>query len=313
MIPRDLNRGASSAHRVRSRMFLVTGAGFYQRARHFREPASRPTAPKTLNIHAGSLEQQEQLLGQLLRFDEAGVAAEFHEATNLLPLGFFDHDARGVVFFRKLDRSIRHRTAAQIGGAKIVADARDQGAKLRAWIARMGAHDLFVPGNGIGVERTQIFGHQQVLRFEVPVQRHLVGLRGGGDFIHADSADSPGVKQIACRFQNTFTRRSLGLFRRRCRFSQNLPLGRLTRYLPVSNILNVTNQYHDKERMSRVLFFEGKPEGPVMVERSSLPPYAAVLEAKILILARKMRVKGRPAKGLSRAQTDLTQKTASAV
>ena len=50
-----------------------------------------------------------------------------------------------------------------------------------------------------------------------------------------------------------------------------------------------------------------------MVERSSLPPYAAVLEAKILILARKMRMKGYPAKGRSRAHIDLSQKTASAV
>jgi hypothetical protein len=65
--------------------------------------------------------------------------------------------------------------------------------------------------------------------------------------------------------------------------------------------------------MSRVLFFEGKPEGLAMVERSSLPPYAAVLEAKILILARKTRMKGRQVKGHSHAQIDQNETAVFAV
>src|SRR5258708_7902094 len=119
------------AHDTGSRVFFVSRAGFYQRARHFGEPASRTTASQALNIDAGALAQQEQLLRQLLRFDESGIAAKLRKAFALLLLGFFDDDASGVVFFRKFDRGIRHRTAAKIRLAQAVSNNSDQGAKLR--------------------------------------------------------------------------------------------------------------------------------------------------------------------------------------
>jgi len=249
---------ASRALSERSGMFLVAGAGSDQRACHLGKPASGTTTSQALNVDARSFEQQEQFLRQSFRFHKSGVAAEFRQTLSLLVLGCFDDDARGMVFFRKFDCGIRHRTAAKIRIAKVVSDASDQCAKLRIRVPGVGTNDFLVAGNCISVQRTKIFRHEQILRFEVAVQRHLVGLRGGGDLIDADGADSSTIKEITSRFENAFARRCFGFFCRLRGLLQNLPLGRLTRYLPVSNILNVTNQYHDKERMSRVLFFEGK-------------------------------------------------------
>ncbi len=240
------------------RGFFVTGTGFYQGACHVGEPASRTAASQALNVDTGSFKQKEQLLRQSLRFHESGVSAELRKALSLLLLGFFDDDASGMAFFRKFDRGIRHRTAAKIRITQIVSDPRDQCAKLCIRIPGMSTHDFFVSGDRIGVQGTEIFRHQQILRFEMAVQRHLVGLRSSGDLIDTDGADSPAIKQVTGCFENPFARRCLGLFCRLRGLLQNLPLGRLTRYLPVSNITNVTNQYHDRKRMSRVLFFEGK-------------------------------------------------------
>ena len=261
-------------------MILVSCAGFYQRACHFCEAASGTTASQALNVDAGSLEQQEQLLRQLLRFDESGGAAELRKALTLLLLGFFDDDACGMVFFWKFDRSIGHRTAAQIRVAQSVSNAGDQGAKLRIRIAWMGTPDFFVSGNGMGVQRPQVLRDQQILRFEMAVQRHLVGLCGSGDFIDAHGTDSTAIEEVTSRFKNAFARRRFGLPLRLRGLLQNFPLGSLTRYLPVSNVSIVTDQYHIGDEMSRVLFLEGKPEGFVMVKHALSTARAAVPEAK---------------------------------
>src|SRR5258705_8232343 len=232
----------------------VPRAGFYQRVRHFREPAPGPAASLALNVSAGSLVKQEQFLRQFFRFHEAGFAAELHQALALLILGFFDDGARGMVLVGKLDGRIRHRTTAKIRGAEIVSDAFDQCAKLRIRIARMSASRFIVSGDGVAVQRAQIFRHQQVLRLEVTVEGHLIGLRGGGDFIDADGADSLCVEEVARRFEDAFARRNL-------RFPDWLPyplhnlfLHHLTRYLPVSTFRDVTIQYHDIKRKSLLLF-----------------------------------------------------------
>jgi len=113
-----------------------------------------------------------------------------------------------MVLLRKFDRRICDRTAAKIPLAQIFAHPGHDSAELRVRIAGIRPYGFFVPGDRSGIQATQIFRNQAIFRFEVAIQRHLVGLRRRGDLIDADRADATRIKQLAGGVQDALPRRN---------------------------------------------------------------------------------------------------------
>ena len=138
----------------------------------------------------------------------------FASRCELVVLGFFDHDAGGMGLVGKLNGGIRHRATSEIFGAKVVTDWFGQCAELRVGIAGVLAHHLFVASDSVGVQSAKIFSDQQVLRLEVTVERHLVGLSCGGDLVDAHAANTPGIEEVTGRIKNAFARGDVRLHAR---------------------------------------------------------------------------------------------------
>src|SRR5262249_12758473 len=136
---------------------------------------------------------------------------------------------------------------------KIIAYSLHEHAKARIRIAGILSQHLFIALDRVAVQRSKIFSDQQVLRLEVTVERHLVGLSCGGDLIDAHAANTPGIEEVTGRIENAFTRGDIRLHARMSCCLQNLPSCHLTRYLLVSNSTDVTNQYHITSSLSRLL------------------------------------------------------------
>ncbi len=92
------------------------------------------------------------------------------------------------------------------------------GEELALGVAGMRCRDR-VPGDvEFGGEAPQAFDDERVLRSEVAVERHLVGVGGLGNGVDADRVDAVAIEQLARRGEDALAWRRLlrQLGRRRC-------------------------------------------------------------------------------------------------
>jgi hypothetical protein len=151
---------------------------------HFRETASWAIA-NALNIDAGAFEYQKELVRQTFRLDETRFPANPHHSFSLACFVFLDHSAGRVVLLRNFDSAITPRTAAVMHREQFLADILAAWAKLSISIARIRSLKILVQRFTVLRQLFQILRHQQILGFKMAVQRHFIGLRGSGDFVHA--------------------------------------------------------------------------------------------------------------------------------
>ena len=85
-------------------------------------------------------------------------------------------------------------------------------ATLRERRIPMGARDIVPDTLRIGGAAAQIFGHEKVLRAEMPIKRHFVGGGGLRDFVDADGADAMAVEKLMRGGEYPLARRSLCQF-----------------------------------------------------------------------------------------------------
>lgn len=185
--------------------------GIDQSVGHLREFDARSAVTLTLNVGAGALEEEEELIGQSIGLEVSRVGAKLHQPRSVVGLAFLDDDARRVVLLGKLDGGIRHRTAAVNFVAKLISRRFDKGPQLRIGIAGVRPHHLLVTRESRGSHAAQIFSDQQILRLEVTVERHLVGLSRGRDLVDAHAANSPGIEEVTGRIEDAFARGDLRL------------------------------------------------------------------------------------------------------
>ena len=193
---------------------FAAGVGIHQGVGTLCKPRAGACSTEALDVGAGAFTQQEQFFGKSFGFGETGVFAEFGEPGELVVLGVFNHDAGGMGLVGKLNGGIRHRATSEILGAKVVTNSFGQCSELRVGIAGVPAHHLFVASDSVGVQSAKIFSDQQVLRLEVTVERHLVGLSCGGDLVDTHAANTPGIEEVTGRIENAFTRGDIRLHAR---------------------------------------------------------------------------------------------------
>src|ERR1051325_5621304 len=98
----------------------------------------------------------------------------------------------------------------------------------------MGALRLLGHGVPAARQRAQILRHQLIFRIEVPVERHLVGLGGGRDFVDAHRPDTARIEELARGVEDSLAGGHFPVAGGLIRCAQILSSSPLTRDLPVS-------------------------------------------------------------------------------
>src|SRR6266853_2529144 len=154
------------------------------------------------------------------------------------------HDApSGMVWIGQLGEGVAKGRAALFHRAKLGRRAPAPVLELALRISAVLGVEILPVFLFVGDDPAHPFRDQLILRSEVAVERHLVGLRRLGDCFNADSTDAVFMKQVTSRYENPLAKRDRVpsfLFRFRpaavniCLHDSLYPS--LTKMLPTGNI-----------------------------------------------------------------------------
>jgi hypothetical protein len=110
-----------------------------------------------------------------------------------------------VILFREFDRGICNRAAARfrIGdiGSNKLQPAHQLGVRIGVLCLELLPHQIL-----FAEQAAQVFGHQLILRREVPVERHLVGFGCFRDGVDADGANPVLIEKLGRRREDACAR-----------------------------------------------------------------------------------------------------------
>src|SRR5579862_1445728 len=112
-----------------------------------------------------------------------------------------------MLALRELDRSVGKSAAAAAAFVAELGHASQQRDELPVRIAGDLLKDLPPYGIPLGGELSQVRGDKRVLGGEMPIKRHFVGARGGGDRVDADGADPVAVEKLSRGGEDALARR----------------------------------------------------------------------------------------------------------
>src|ERR1700692_2897492 len=134
--------------------------------------APAPWAPA-----AGASERQQKAVGEQIGLGDPGIAAKLRQPIALRGLEFLDEVPGRMPAFGQFDRRVSHVTAPAIV-ARALGTATDPGMKLRQRVIGMCGFKSGPNLVRLASDVAKASHHQIVLRAEVTIQRHLVGVGG---------------------------------------------------------------------------------------------------------------------------------------
>jgi hypothetical protein len=169
------------------------------------EVCARPLDADALAADAGAFQQQPQRVGEQIGFGDPGVPAEPGEAVALFRLEFLNDVSRRMIAFGELDRHIGHVAAAPIVANAFAANT-NKGMELRERVAGIILLESAPDRISLASHLVQTSNDQIILRAEVTIERHFVGVCGFRDGVNADPSDPVFAKEISCGADDSLSR-----------------------------------------------------------------------------------------------------------
>src|SRR5947207_2737234 len=199
--------------------------------------------PDALDAGVGALEQHREEIRRPGGVLETGRLAKPYDALMRPNLVFLNYAPRRVLWIRQLGQGIAQRRAALLHFAELDRGASTPVLKQPRGITNVLGGQVLPLFFLVGDHAAHPLRAQLVLRVEVAIERHLVGLRRFCDRLDADATDSLFVEEIPSSHQNPlangYTRpaprlRLLPVFVNICLHAGFYPS--LTKMLPTGNI-----------------------------------------------------------------------------
>jgi hypothetical protein len=155
-----------------------------------------PFGPNALRRHSRALEQQKQFVCQHIRLGERSRGAQANKPLALSGFERLNHPPRRVVLFGQFDGGVRQRAATLIPAGHVASRLFEPGTELRGGVTRMAGLEAVPRQLGAFCQASEVFCNQLILRREVPVERHLVGLGSFNDRLDPNGADAMAIKEL---------------------------------------------------------------------------------------------------------------------